>query len=226
MQNIEELNLVTDKLAVKPNYDFGNRVTYIEAYFNDKGQILIVGVVDNNYIYWASLTDSSDVEMNGYIFDYISVGRIKKTCSISKAVESVGLHYQEVKRWVKICLTRKAEDRMSWNTPFGASFVSSQVKHNGQFFAKHVAYYMTGIREKCRLREADGAYEQVLDYYLAVMNEDDGDSNYYFKVKNLINIMESEDYLYGSENPEIRRKYISLREYGEKLYNRYMSAAR
>lgn len=226
MQNIEEINLVTDKLAVKPNYDLDNRITYIEAYFNDEGQVLIVGVVDNNYIYWASLTDSSDVEMNGYIFDYISVGRVKKVCSLPKAAESVGLHYEGVKRWVKIRLTRKKEDDMAWNTPFGASFASSQRKHNGQFFAKQIAGYMTGIRAKCKLREAGGAYEKVLDYYLAVMNEDDGNSNYYYKVKNLIHIMESEDYLYGSENPEIRRKYIRLREFGEALYNRYMTAAR
>lgn len=48
----------------------------------------------------------------------------------------------------------------------------------------------------------------------------------YEKVKQLINIIGSGEYLYGSENPEIRRKYIELREISEKPYNRYMSAVR
>ena len=52
MQNIEELNLVTDKLTVEPNYSLENKMTCIEVYFNDAEQVLIVGVVDNNYIYW------------------------------------------------------------------------------------------------------------------------------------------------------------------------------
>lgn len=226
MQNIEELNLVTDKLAVKPNYGLENIVTYIDVYFNEMGQVLIVGEVDNNYIYWASLTESRDKEMNGYIFDYISRGRIKKVTHFFKVVEAAGFLFEDVRRWVKIRLTRRPNDLMAWITPFEANFASDQVKYNGQFFAKSISYYMRDIREKCRLREADGAYEKVLDYYLTVMNADDGDAGYYFKVKKLIRIIEAEDYLYGSENPEIRRKYIKLRELSESLYNRYMSAAR
>lgn len=226
MQNIEELNLVTDKLAAKPNYSLENRETSIEVYFNDKNQVLIVGVVDNNYIYWASLTGSDDKEMNGYIFDYISRGKIRKVTQLYKAVESAGLRLEDVRRWVKICLTRKPGDPMSWLTPFRSNYTSSQIKNNGAFFAKDIAYYMTGTRGKCGLREAGGAYEKVLDYYLGLMNEDNGEANYYYQVKNVIDILESEDYLYGSENPEIRRKYIQLREYGEKLYNRHMRAGR
>ena len=60
MKNIEELNLITTNTEVKPNYSLENKETSIEVFFNDAGQVLIVGVVDNNYIYWASLTDSSD----------------------------------------------------------------------------------------------------------------------------------------------------------------------
>lgn len=226
MQNIEELNFVTDKLAVKPNYSLDNQRTCIDVYFNDKGQVLIVGEVDNNYIYWASLTSSGDREINGYIFDYISWGKIKKVTQFYKAVGAMGFSFEEVKRWVKIRLTRKSDDMMSWNTPFGASYSSGQMKYNGQFFAKNLSYYLTDVREKCRLREAGGAYEPVLDYYLNVMRQDDGEASYYVRVKKLINIIEAEDYLYGSENMEIRRKYIRLREMSESLYNRYMSAAR
>ena len=76
IQNIEEINLITDKLQVKPNYSLENKTTSIEVYFNDKGQVLIIGVVDNNYIYWGSLTDSNDKEINRDVFDYISQGQM------------------------------------------------------------------------------------------------------------------------------------------------------
>lgn len=226
IQNIEELNLITDILQVKPNYSLENITTSIEVYFNDKGQVLIIGVVDNNYIYWGSLTDSNDKEINRAIFDYISQGQIKKVCHFYKVVETAGFDYNEVKRWVKIRLTRKSGEPMYWITPFEGNYAASQVQHNGNFFARDIAGYMKSIHDKCRFREADGAYEKVLDYYLAVLKEDDGNPLYYFKVKNIFEIIQSESYLYGSESSAIREKYCEIVEKLEGLYNRYMSAAR
>lgn len=226
MQNIEELNLITETNQSKPNYNLENIETSIEVYFDNTTKVLIVGVVDNNYIYWASLTDSSDKEMNANIFDYISQGKIRKAGHLYKAIAAAGLSFEEVKGWVKISLRRKPGDPMSWLTPFEANYSSTQIQHNGRFFAGNIAGYMDKERKKCRFREAGGAYEKVLDYYLSVMDEDDGDPQFYFKIKPLIGMLEAEDYLYGSENPEIRRKYIELRKRAESLYNRYMSAAR
>lgn len=226
MKNIEELNLITTNTEVKPNYSLENKETSIEVFFNDAGQVLIVGVVDNNYIYWASLTDSSDKEMNANIFDYISRGSVRKVSHLYQVIVAAGLSYEEIRRWVKICLRRKPDDPMSWLTPFEGNFCSTQIQHNGKFFARDIAGYMDENRKKCRFREAGGAYEKVLDYYLSVFNEDDGDDFYYVRIKNLIRIIESEEYLYGSENLQIRRKYIELRKKTESLYNRYMSAVR
>lgn len=226
MQNIEELNLITENIQVTPNYSFENSVTSIEVYFDNAGKVLIVGVIDNNYIYWASLTDSSDKVMNGAIFDYISRGKIRKVSHLYQAIAAAGLSFEEVKRWVKICLRRKPGDPMSWLTPFEANYGSTQIQHNGRFFAGDIAGYMDKDRKRCRFREAGGAYEKVLDYYLSIFDEDDGDALYYVRVKSLINLIEAEEYLYGSENPEIRRKYIELRKRAESFYNRYMSAVR
>lgn len=226
MQNIEEINLVSEKTEEKPNYSLENKLTWMDVYFNGEGQVLIVGVVDNNYIYCASLTNSDDRELNRSIFDYISRGKIRKVSHLSQALKVAGLDYGKVKRWVKISLKRKPEDPMYFVTPFDGNYGSAQVENNGKFFAKDISYYLTRVRAKCAFREADGAYEKVLDYYLSVLKDDNGDALYYQRIKNLINIIESEAYLYGSENPEIRRKYIELRELSEKLYNRYMSAVR
>ena len=155
-----------------------NKETSIEVYFNDNGQVLIVGVVDNNYIYWASLTDSSDKEINSCIFDYISRGKIRKVSHLYQAIEAAGLSFQEVKRWVKISLKRKPGDEMAWLTPFRANYGSSQIQHNGRFFAGDIGSYMQGVQKKCKFREADGAYEKVLDYYLTVLKEDGGNERY------------------------------------------------
>ena len=226
MKNIEELNLITTNTEVKPSYSLENKETSIKVFFNNAGQVLIVGVVDNNYIYWASLTDSSDKEMNANIFDYISRGTIRKVSHLYQAIEAAGLSYEEIRRWIKICLRRKSDDPMSWLTPFGGNFCSTQIQHNGKFFARDIAGYMDANREKCRFREAGGDYEKVLDYYLSIFDEDDGNDFCYVSLQKLIHIIESEEYLYGSENPEIRRKYIELRKKAESLYNRYMTVVR
>ena len=75
----------------------------------------------------------------------------------------------------------------------------------------------------------DKAYDEMLgdaEEYLTVLKEDDGNPLYYFKVKNIFEIIQSESYLYGSESPAIREKYCEIVEKLEGLYNRYMSAAR
>ena len=138
MKNIEELNLITTNTEVKPNYSLENKETSIEVFFNDAGQVLIVGVVDNNYIYWASLTDSSDKEMNANIFDYISRGSVRKVSHLYQVIVAAGMSYEEIRRWVKICLRRKPDDPMSWLTPFEGNFCSTQIQHNGKFFARDI----------------------------------------------------------------------------------------
>lgn len=226
MQNIEEINLVSKEVIIIPNYSLKNSLPWIDVYFNDQGQVLIVGVVDNNYIYWASLTKSDDRELNRSIFDYISRGKIRKVSHLHQALKVAGLDYGKVKRWVKISLKRKPDDPMYFFTPFDGNYGSAQMENNGKFFAKDISYYLTRVRAKCAFREAGGTYEKVLDHYLSVLSADNGDQRYYEKVKGLINIIEAEEYLYASGIPEIRSKYIELRELSEKLYNRYMSAVR
>ena len=78
MKNIEELNLVNAKNQKQPNYSLEGKQTSIKVCFNDEGQVLIIGEVDNNYIHWASLTDSGDRETNRDIFNYISKGEFSK----------------------------------------------------------------------------------------------------------------------------------------------------
>lgn len=223
IQNLEEINLLVE---TEPNYSLENKVTSIDVYFNDKEQVLIVGVVDNNYVYWVSLTDSSDRELNSCIFDYISKGKIRKAGHLSRAIQAAGLSWDEVRHWVKISLKRRTDDLNYWMTPFMGNYGSDQRQHNGNFFARDIACYVASVREKCKMREADGTYEKVLDSYRAVLNRDDGDSLFYIKVKGLEDILRAEEYLYGTENAEIRRKYIELRKSIEDLYNRYMTAVR
>ena len=54
--DITILNLVNQNTQVIPNYDLSGRETSISIYFNNDNDVIIVGEVDPNYIYWASTT--------------------------------------------------------------------------------------------------------------------------------------------------------------------------
>lgn len=225
---MESYNYVKEHNRATPRYSMTGKETSIEVYFNDKEEVLIVGVVDNNYVHWVSFTNSEDRERNAQIFDYISKGEIIRVTQLYKALREIGLEYGEVKRWLHISLTRDTQHRMRWNTPFGYGYGDKpgQLENNGRFFAKDIAVYYKRVQQRCRLREAGGAYEKVLDNYLKVLKADEGRDDYYQRVKDLIEIIRQEDYLYASPDPVIRRKYTELMEIGDRLYNRFMSVAR
>lgn len=227
MKKMETYNYVNDRSSVTPNYSLDGKQTAIDVYFNDNNEVLIVGFVDNNYIHWASLTKASDKELNEQIFNYISEGEIHKVTHLYQALKETGLEYGEVMKWLHIRLTRK-ERRLCWNTPFGHSYGdgTSQLPYNGRFFATDISVYYKDIQRKCRFREAGGAYEKVLDNYLRVLQDDEGDKCYYTRVKDLVDIIREEDYLMMSPTPEVRAKYLKLQEIISSLYNRYMTAVR
>lgn len=228
MRNIEDLNLVNAKNQKHPNYSLEGKQTSIKVCFNDGGQVLIIGEVDNNYIHWASLTDSDDRETNRDIFNYISKGKFLRVTHSYLALQEAGLTYEEVSKWLQIKLTRKPDCPMAWLTPFEGNYGASpsQLEHNGDFFARDISHYLNQVHKKCEFREAGGAYEKVLDYYLTILQDDGGEARYYEKVRKLEEILRKEDYLFASENPGVRQKYIACRQALSTLYNRYMTAVR
>lgn len=239
MDDIESLNLVNQYTRVEPNYKLSGRETSIEIFLNDKDDIIIVGVVDSNYIYWASLTKTYDKEKNEKIFNHIAKGNFKEVSNlhlILKSIKfsylilkSIKLSYEDViKNWYQDRLIRVKEDGRIWKIPFreGEHYSADQVEKNGYYFAASIASFLKDLQEKCKFREADGTYESVLDYCLNILNQDSQDEYYYRKVEPLIHIMEKEKYLLVSKNHKIKKKYIQIMERCSYLYGRYMTAVR
>lgn len=223
---IQSLNLINKNTKVNPNYDLSNRRTHIELYFNTLNDLLIVGVVDNNYIYWASKTKVYEKEINEEIFNYIENKSFELVSNENSVFKSINISYEELKMWYKTSLVRTSEHNMAWMTPFGHCYGADQIENNGKYFANDVAGYLKDLLRKCKFREAGGSYIKILDYYLDILKKDDNNIYYYKEVEDLIKLLENENYLVVSDNEGIRQKYLLIKQISANLYNQYMSAIR
>jgi len=226
LDDINRLNLVNQKTEEMPNYDLKKRETSIKIYLNLTGNLIILGVVDNNYIHWASITKTNEIEVNESIFNYISNVKYDIVSSEYKALESVNIRYEELKKWYCSSLTRADENNMAWRTPFGHYYGVDQVKNNGLYFAKDVNCFLASLQKLCHYRESNGNYIIVLRGYYDILSGDKGDYAYYELVKPLIGILEQENYLRVSENDEIRKLYVECMNQCSRLYNQYMTVVR
>jgi hypothetical protein len=220
-------NLINSKTKVTPSYDLKGRETSICLSFSKNKEVLIIGKVDNNYIYWASFSKIYDKEKNEAIFNHIANNPYDLVSNEYTVLKSVSFAYDDLKLWYNTELVRTTSDyNMAWKTPFGHYYGKDQVQFNGKYFSNDVAGFLDILLERCRFREANGSYEEVLDYSLNELMKNDKDVLYYTKVKSLIEMLIKEDYLVMSDHEHIRRKYILFRETADKLYNRYQSAIR
>lgn len=219
-------NLINSKTKVTPGYDIKGRETSICLYFSKNKDVLIIGRVDNNYIYWASFSKTYDKEQNEAIFNHIANDPFDLVSNEGLVLKSVNFDYDDLRSWYNTELVRTSDCNMAWNTPFGHYYGKDQIRFNGKYFANDVAGFLDVLVERCRFREANGSYEAVLDYSLNELMKKDKDVFYYTKVKYLIEMLTKEDYLVLSNSKHIRRKYILFCESADKLYNLYQSAIR
>ncbi len=94
------------------------------------------------------------------------------------------------------------------------------------YFARDISIHFDDLLERCRFREAGGAYEAVLDYCLEELKRDGEDVYHYVQVEELIGILQQEHYLILSEREQIREKYFLFRKEAGRLYNQYQTAIR
>ncbi len=224
----KEYNLVNDQTMVKANYDLSKRETSIQILIDRNGNLIILGVVDNNYIYWASLTKTEDKHINEIIFNHLANDPYDKVSHSYQALRTKGIEYEDLKHWYQASLVRESKDNMVWKTPFGHYYGADQIENNGKYFANDVSRFLANLQERCEFRECNGEYIKVLEYYRDVLLHNQMDSDYmiYYKVKPLEEILRKEDYLRVSTNSEIRELYIQCIDVIGNLYNRYMSVAR
>ncbi len=219
---MESFNFVNRSNYVAPKYDISGRKPWINLYFNNGGEIVIVGNVDNNYIYWLSVTKTEDLQTNERIFNYVAAGNILGVTQQYKALEQAGISYAELKNYYCVKIMRSSDGK-KWHTPFGCYYGEDNAAQHGMFFARSVKYFVGTVHRKCEQREAGGKYEAVLEIYLQQLKTAD---SYDYRVQLIEEILKSEDYLILSENENIRRLYSECIGICGKLYNDYMTASR
>ncbi|TCL57152.1 hypothetical protein EDD76_10914 [Kineothrix alysoides] len=222
---IEQYNQINATTKAIPNYDLSKREKWIELYFDSLGNVLIVGVVDNNYIHWISKTSIESVKINEVIFNHLANDNYLFVSHISQALKPLGIEFEDLKQYYKVTLIHDKEYGHEWKTPFGHYYGKGQVKDNGRFFANDVKNFLAYIQYKCELRECEAQYSNVLESYIDILSKIDF-MYYDSRVKPLQELLEEESYLRISTNNKIKDLYIECMDRISDLYNRYMSAVR
>lgn len=224
---VEELNLVCEKSAVRPNYDLSGRAPYIKFYFTLAGELILVGEVDNNYIHWLSVTKIDDAGANERIFNHLA-GCAWPYPYVSHeylALRQKGLEYEVLKQAYAARLTPGKEGGTAWETPFGHYYGRDQAENNGRYFAQDVRLFARALQKKCEVRQAGGAYKTILRAYIQAVSAIDFMS-YPNEIEPLAGLLAGESYLALSPDKEVRELYYRCREACGQKYNAYMSAVR
>lgn len=220
-RGIHDLNQVARFDLATPGYpqDLSTR-RVIEFAYLPGDEVLILGSMDGQYPFWVSQTSVHDVETNTAIADAVLFDDFSTFTN----------------RFTKLgALTRNRYQRRfnlsgtSINTPFDYGFSSEpdQIKYWGRFMAQGISSHYLRIKELCAYRELDGRYLGFLKSYLAMLQNQTGDAvKDYESKRRLIELLEAEDYLYASDNADIRHAYVMVREEISSLYNAYMSIVR
>ncbi len=223
----EQWNLVNESTEVKPNYELDGRVNSIITYLNIKNELLIIGWIDNNYIYWASKTKADDREKNEQIFNYLAGGSFETVSETRRALESIGISYEEWRHFYKECYDRgnEKEPEKVWKLSSGAYYRQCDIQQHGRLFAYDMERMLNAQQEKCRAREADGKYLEALEIYLKKLTKGEGNDPYYYdKEYQLIQRLKAESYLLLSKDERVRSTYFQIQEKIHSLYCIYMSA--
>ena len=180
----------------KPNYMPNPRDRLIKAYYGEDNDIIIVGVADNCYIYWFSVTKMDDTETNWMILEWLNIcvptkfghGYIaaKKTKYTYEQIRN--FYCAEIKNADEIIQKRKAANARSKTEGLTIKQMKSYIK---------------------KMSERSG--DPVLDYK---------------KNEQLINWIQSQTFLRCSDDPAEREIYNELYELCSSIYNAYMTAVR
>lgn len=222
---VKKLNLVNSKSQVKPNYDLSKREKYIKIQLTLDKQLIIIGVIDNNYIYWLSITKLEDKKTNRAIFNYVAKGEYESISSIDRALKQKNLDYGIMKRSYGARFTNAENVGSVWKTPFGHYYSKDNIQDHGKFFARSVCYFYEEMLKKCKIRRANGLYKSLL-IQLTIDIEKIDCMAYDSEVKPIQEMLSYEGYLILSSNKDVRDLYSKCLELCNDKYNAYMTNVR
>ena len=197
--NIEKYNCVTPENAAEPKYTPNPEHRKIEVYYTDKNQVIIVGVADNNFICWLSVTRMDDLATNRAIFAEITANEPKRYGHFYLAVQKTKYSYEAVKGMYSAVLRQ----------------------------AEMIVPHYEETKQLCKMRELRGKYIEILRCYLDMLSAVTGDARAdYAQHKVLIKLIQSEKYLRLSDNDTVRQLYKQLEARCDRLYQDYMTESR
>lgn len=197
--DIQKYNCVKPENAANPKYtpDPANRKVLV--YYTDKDQVIIVGVADNNFIYWLSVTRRDDLSTNRAIFAEITANEPKLYGHLYLAVEKTKYSYEKVK-----------------------GMYSAELRQ-----AEMIVPHYEETKKLCKMREVRGKYIEILRCYLDMLAATTGDARAdYAQHEVLIKLIKSEQYLRLSDNDTVRQLYQQLESRCYRIYQDYMTEAR
>ncbi len=119
------------------------------------------------------------------------------------------------------------EPEKVWKLSSGAYYRQCDIQQHGRLFAYDMERMLNARQEKCRAREADGKYLEVLEIYLKKLTKgEENDVYYYDKEYQLIQLLKAESYLLLSKDERVRNTYFQIQEKISSLYCTYMSAVK
>jgi len=223
MEGVQKYNLINEKCVAESKQDLSTRETYITLYFNIDGDVIIVGNIDNNHVYWVSETKTSDMDVNEMIFNYIAKGDVSDAAYLHEVLAQNGKNYSDLKNYYSVRLLRTHIVGMEWETPFGHYYGKDNIEKHGYFFAHEIAHFVDDMHKKGQIRECNGRYEDILRDYVSYLKVAE---NYDYNVRTLEELIESESFLRISPNQAVRELYRECHELCSNLYCNYMSFSR
>lgn len=197
--DIRKYNCVTPENAAQPKYTPNPADRKAEVYYTDKGQVIIVGVADNNFIYWLSVTRMDDLSTNRAIFAEITANEPKLYGHFYLALEKTKYSYEAVKGMYSAVLRQ----------------------------AEMIVPHYEETKKLCQMREVRGKYIEILRCYLDMLGTTTGDARKdYAQHEALIKLIKSEKYLRLSDNDTVRQLYKQLENRCCRIYQDYMTEAR
>ncbi|MBP3567679.1 MAG: hypothetical protein J6K04_00795 [Lachnospiraceae bacterium] len=222
VQGIELHNGVGRKNLVFPHRDITKMEKRITLYFNNDGDVIIVGTVEN-YTFWLSVTKTEDLELNEEIFNHVANDEPQYVTQFPRALEAKEMVLADLVNYYMVHLNRSKIKGMEWETPFGNYYGTEQIKRNGWFFARNVKSFVEEINKQCELRECGGMYEKILEEYAKVLQ---AATEYDYTVQNLEKVLKAEAYLCLSRRESVRKLYLECSIKCGELYGQYMTKAR
>lgn len=220
---MEKYNRLGRANVVAPNYPIANKPLELLLFISPEKELCTVAQLDNNYICWLSFSSLDDSEQNAAVFNHLFGYRYTKISNLHRVLQS---RYSEVTGWRQLLLQKQHyKDDMRYRYPGSGAFFGDNGHDNGRGLANDLNVFYLQEQAKCQFRLLNPSYTAILQQYHTLLAKEEPYS-YYYEMKPLIDILESENYLKLCPSAPMRELYSACLAQCARLYGCYMDAVR